>query len=283
MSVTTAPLPPSSGPAVTALSAESRQALLRPISFPRPIAIFWVLVFLALVAWSIVGVEINPQKLQRFWPNIVRFVGSLWPPDNGYWLRMVDPILATVQMAFLGTLLSVVLSLPFALLAARNTSPHPAVYQTSRMILNVIRAVPSLVWAIIFVAAMGFGPFAGVIALGVGQVGVLGKLYSEAIEAINPRQVEAVTATGAGVLQVFSFGVLPQALPLMISYTLLDFEANIRSATVLGIVGAGGIGFELQASFSQFQFKQVTTILIEIVLLVTVIDQLSAFVRRRLI
>ena len=270
-------------PTGAALSQEDRQALLRPVSFPRPLTILLWLIFLALVAWSIVGVEINPQKLQRFWPNIIRFVGSLWPPDNTYWIRMLEPILATVQMAFLGTLLAVVLSLPFALLAARNTSPHPVVYQVSRMILNVIRAIPSLVWAIIFVAAMGFGPFAGVIALGVGQVGVLGKLYSEAIEAINPRQVEAVSATGAGVLQVFSFAVLPQALPLMISYTLLDFEANVRSATILGIVGAGGIGFELQASFSQFQFKQVMTILIEIVLLVTLIDQLSAFVRRRLI
>src|SRR5215218_9634255 len=277
MSVTTAP------PTGAALSAADRQALLRPISFPRPLTIVLTLIFLALVAWSLVGVEISPQKLQRFWPNIIRFVGSLWPPDNGYWLKMIDPILSTVQMAFLGTLLSVVLSFPFALLGARNTSPHPLVYQTSRMILNVIRAVPSLVWAIIFVAAMGFGPFAGVIALGIGQVGVLGKLYSEAIEAINPRQVEAVRATGAGVLQVFSFAVVPQPLPLMISYPLLDFEANVRSATILGIVGAGGIGFELQASFSQFQFKQVMTILIEIVLLVTLIDQLSAFVRRRLI
>jgi phosphonate transport system permease protein len=108
-------------------------------------------------------------------------------------------------------------------------------------------------------------------------------MYSEAIEAINPRQVEAVRATGAGVLQVFAFAVIPQALPLMISYMLLDFESNIRSATILRIVGAGGIGFELQASFSQFQFHRVMTILIEIVLLVTVIDQLSAFVRRRLI
>ena len=277
MTATTAP------PTGAALSQEDRQALLRPVSFPRPLTILLWLIFLALVAWSIVGVEINPQKLQRFWPNIIRFVGSLWPPDNTYWLKMLEPILATVQMAFLGTLLAVALSFPFALLAARNTSPHPVVYQVSRMILNVIRAIPSLVWAIIFVAAMGFGPFAGVIALGVGQVGVLGKLYSEAIEAINPRQVEAVSATGAGVLQVFSFAVLPQALPLMISYTLLNFESNVRSATILGIVGAGGIGFELQASFSQFQFKQVMTILIEIVLLVTLIDQLSAFVRRRLI
>jgi phosphonate transport system permease protein len=277
MTATTAP------PTGTPLSAADRQALLRPISVPRPVTILLWLIFIGLVAWSIVGVEISPQKLQRFWPNIIRFVGSLWPPDNAYWLRMLEPILATVQMAFLGTILAVALSFPFALLAAGNTSPHPVVYQTSRMILNVIRAIPALVWAIIFVAAMGFGPFAGVIALGIGQVGVLGKLYSEAIEAINPRQVEAVSATGAGVLQVFSFGVLPQALPLMISYTLLDFESNVRSATILGIVGAGGIGFELQASFSQFQFKQVMTILIEIVLLVTLIDQLSAFVRRRLI
>jgi phosphonate transport system permease protein len=270
-------------PTGAALSPTERQALLRPLSLPSPLTVVLVLIFLGLVAWSLVGVEISPQKLQRFWPNIIRFVGSLWPPDNGYWLRMIEPILSTVQMAFLGTILAVILSFPFALLAASNTSPHPVVYQTSRMILNIIRAIPSLVWAIIFVAAMGFGPFAGVIALGIGQVGVLGKLYSEAIEAINPRPVEAVRATGAGVLQVFSFGVLPQALPLMISYTLLDFESNVRSATILGIVGAGGIGFELQASFSQFQFKQVMTILIEIVLLVTLIDQLSAFVRRRLI
>jgi phosphonate transport system permease protein len=277
MTATTAP------PTEAALSPAERQALLRPISFPRPTTILVVAIFIGLIVWSIVGVEINAQKLQRFWPNISRFVGSLWPPDNTFWLELANPILATIQMAFLGTLLSMVLSFPFALLAARNTSPHIVVYQFSRLVLNVIRAIPSLVWAIIFVAAMGFGPFAGVIALGVGQVGVLGKLYSEAIEAINPRQVEAVRATGAGVLQVFSFAVLPQALPLMISYTLLDFESNIRSATILGIVGAGGIGFELQAAFSQFRFHQVLTILIEIVVLVTIVDQLSAFVRRRLI
>jgi len=277
MTATTAP------PTGPALTPAQRSALLRPVSFPHPLTILWVMIFVALIVWAIIGVEINPQKLQRFWPNIFRFVGSLWPPDNSFWLELIEPILATIQMAFLGTLLSMVLSFPFALLAARNTSPHMSVYQTSRMVLNIIRAVPSLVWAIIFVAAMGFGPFAGVLALGVGQVGVLGKLYSEAIEAINSRPVEAVRATGAGVLQVFSFAVIPQALPLMLSYTLLDFESNIRSATILGIVGAGGIGFELQAAFSQFKFHQVLTILIEIVLLVTVVDQLSAYVRRRLI
>jgi len=270
-------------PTGAALTDAERRALLRPISPPSLPFVIGLALFLALVVWSINGAEINPQKLQRFWPNIFRFVGSLWPPDNNSWLDMLDPILATVQMALLGTLLSVVLSFPFGLIAARNTSPHVIVYQVSRLFLNMIRAIPSLVWAIIFVAAMGFGPFAGIIALGVGQVGVLGKLYSEAIEAINPRQVEAVNATGAGMLQVFSFAVLPQALPLMISYSLLDFESNIRSATILGVVGAGGIGFEIQAAFSQFQFHQVMTILIEIVVMVTLIDQLSAFVRRRLI
>jgi len=270
-------------PTGAALTDAERRALLRPISPPSLSFVIGLAIFLALVIWSINGAEINPQKLQRFWPNIFRFLGSLWPPDNNNWLEMLEPILATVQMALLGTLLSVVLSFPFGLIAARNTSPHAIVYQVSRLFLNMIRAIPSLVWAIIFVAAMGFGPFAGIIALGVGQVGVLGKLYSEAIEAINPRQVEAVNATGAGLLQVFSFAVLPQALPLMISYTLLDFESNIRSATVLGVVGAGGIGFEIQAAFSQFHFNQVMTILIEIVVMVTLIDQLSAFVRRRLI
>jgi phosphonate transport system permease protein len=277
MAITTAP------PTGAALTDAERRALLRPLSPPSLWVVVSWLIFLALVAWSISGAEINPQKLQRFWPNIFRFVGSLWPPDNAFWLEMLEPILATVQIALLGTLLSVVLSFPFALLAARNASPHPVVYQGSRLFLNMVRAIPSLVWAIIFVAAMGFGPFAGIVALGIAEIGVLGKQYSEAIEAINARPVEAVRATGAGVLQVFSFAVLPQALPLMISYTLLGFEGNIRSATILGVVGAGGIGFEIQAAFSQFHFHQVLTILIEIVVIVTLIDQLSAYVRRRLV
>jgi len=196
---------------------------------------------------------------------------------------MLEPIVATLQMAIVGTIVSVVLAFPFGLLAARNTAPAAPVYHASRFVLNVIRAIPPLVWAIIFVAALGFGPFAGVVALGVGGLGVLGKLYSEAIEAINPRPVEAIRATGSGALQVFSFAVLPQALPLMVSYTLLDVEGNVRSATILGIVGAGGIGFELQASFSQFKFHEVLTILLEIVIMVSIIDRLSAFVRSRLI
>ncbi len=264
-----------SAPASTALTDEQRRSLLRPVSLPSRLTTLTLLLLGALFVWSVIGTEINPQKLQRGIPNIIRFVGSLWPPDGAYWTQMLEPIVATLQMAIVGTIVSVVLAFPFALLAARNTSPNALVYQLSRFFLNVVRAIPPLVWAIIFVAALGFGPFAGVVALGIGGLGVLGKLYSEAIEAIR--------ATGSGGIQVFSFAVLPPALPLMVSYTLLDFEANVRSATILGIVGAGGIGFELQASFSQFKFHEVLTILLEIVIMVTVIDRLSSFVRNRLI
>ena len=265
------------------LSAENRARVLRPVNPPSVGTIALWVVGLILLILCVIGTEINLQKLERGIPNVIRFFGNLWPPDNQTWLHMAEPIIATLQMAILGTMLSLILSFPLGLLAARNTAPSAAIYAISRMFLNVVRAIPHLVWAIIFVAALGFGPFAGVIALGIGGLGVLGKLYAEAIEAINPRPVEAIRATGSGPLQVFSFAVLPQALPLMVSYTLLDFESNVRSATILGIVGAGGIGFELQASFSQFKFHEVLTILIEIVLMVTLIDRLSAMVRNRLI
>jgi phosphonate transport system permease protein len=265
------------------LSERERQALLRPISPPGLGATITVSILLAVFAWSAAGTELSLQKLLRGIPLVVEFFSRLWPPERSYWPQMLEPIAATLQMAILGTALSVVIATPFGLLAARNTTPSGPVYQGTRLLLNVVRAIPSLVWAIIFVAALGFGPFAGVIALGAAGLGTLGKLYVEAIEAINPRPVEAIRATGGAAPPVFSFAVLPQALPLMVSYTLLDFEANVRSATILGIVGAGGIGFELQASFSQFQFHQVLTILIEVTIIVTLIDRLSAFVRARLI
>jgi phosphonate transport system permease protein len=272
-----------SGSLPQTLTEQQRRALLQPISPPGLSTVLTALLLLAIFAWSWSGTEISVEKLLRGVPLTIEFFGRLWPPDNSYWLKMLEPIAATLQMAILGTALSVVLGSPLAMLAARNTTPSLPVYQGIRFLLNVIRAVPSLVWAIIFVASLGFGPFAGVISLGVAGVGTVGKLYAEAIEAINPRPVEAIRATGSGELQVFSFAVLPQALPLMVSYTLLDFEANVRSATILGIVGAGGIGFEIQASFSQFQFHQVFTILLEIIVMVTLIDRLSAYVRARLL
>jgi phosphonate transport system permease protein len=189
----------------------------------------------------------------------------------------------TIQMALIGTTAAAILAIPFGLLAARNTSPHRLVYQGTRLVLNANRAVPEIIFALIFVAAVGLGPFAGVLALTVGALGFLGKLYAEAIEAIDPGQVMAVTATGADGLQTFVYAVVPQAMPLALSYCLLLFEHNVRSATILGIVGAGGVGFLLDKNMALFQYQKLMGALILIVIAVTVIDRVSDALRRRLI
>jgi phosphonate transport system permease protein len=186
-------------------------------------------------------------------------------------------------MALLGTTLAVFVALPFAVLAARNTAPHRYVYQATRLALNAKRAIPDIIFALIFVAAVGLGPFSGVLALAVGSFGSLAKLYAEAIEAIDPQQTLAVTATGATRAQTFAYGVVPQALPLMASYTLLYFEHNVRSATILGIVGAGGVGFVLSRYMALFQYQRLMGALILIVVAVTVIDRASDALRKRII
>jgi phosphonate transport system permease protein len=279
----------------SSLSPDEQTSLLRPLQLPSRGVLIGVAIFLVVVAMSIYGADISLAKLLKGVPKFFGFLKSLWPPDQSYITKMLwplhqpfsdqfrSPVLITLWIAVLGTCLSIILAFPVGLLAARNTSPHPVVYQSVRFLLNVLRSVNSLVWAIAIVAAIGFGALAGVLALAAAGIGTLGKLYAEAIEAISPRPLEALRATGSGPLPVFTFAVLPQALPLLVSYTLLDFEGNLRSATILGIVGAGGIGFELQASFNLFRFHQVFTILLEIIVVVTLLDRLSAYVRGKLV
>ncbi len=192
-------------------------------------------------------------------------------------------VAVTIQMAIIGTLLGALISVPFGLLAARNTSPHPVIYQITRLLLNTIRAVPSLIIGLIFVSAVGLGPFSGVLALALSGIGSKGKLYAEAIENIDPQQVLAVRATGAGRLQAFMHGVIPQALPLILSYSLLSFETNVRDATILGYVGAGGVGILIYQYIQLFQFDKLLGVVIIIVVTVTVIDRLSDFLRRKFI
>src|SRR5664279_2215585 len=144
------------------------------------------------------------------------------------WPVVISAVIVTIQMAVIGTLGAVVMSIPISLLAARNVAPHPIIYQTVRMILNFLRSIPELVYALLFVAAVGLGPFTGVLALAFGSVGSLSRVYAEAIEQIDPQQVLAVRATGAGGIQTFIYGVLPQALPLLISYSIVYFESKIR-------------------------------------------------------
>lgn len=258
-----------------------------------------------VVLWSVNGTGANLGTLIEGTPNIVDFVTRLFPPRwdiqsvpvavpgplqgvLGEQLtlampRVVPYIVETLQMAMIGTLLGVVLSIPLGLLAARNVAPHPWIYTTARLLLNVNRAVPDIIFALIFVAAVGLGPFGGVLALAVGAVGSTAKLYAESIEAIDPQQALAVRATGASRLQTFLYGVLPQAMPLIASYSLLLFEHNVRSATILGLVGAGGVGFILSKYISLFQYRELMGALIFIIVMVTLIDWLSGYLRRRLI
>jgi len=196
---------------------------------------------------------------------------------------ILHSILETIQIAIIGTVASILASIPFALLAARNVSPHPLIYQTTRLFLNLTRAIPTLIYALIMVSAVGLGPFAGVLALVVGSIGSQAKLFAESFEQIDPNQVQAVRATGAGPIQVFNYAVLPQAFPLMATYSLITFEVNVRASTILGIVGAGGVGFIIQKYTSLFQFQRLMGAVLIIAILVTVIDRISDAIRKRII
>lgn len=196
---------------------------------------------------------------------------------------VLNAIIETIQIAIIGTIGAVLAAMPFALLAARNISPHPIIYQGVRLLLNINRSIPTLIWALIMVSAVGLGPFAGVMALVIGSIGSTARLYAESFEQIDPNQVAAVRATGASSLHVFNFSVLPQAFPLLATYSLVSLEANVRESTILGIVGAGGVGFVIQKYTALFQFQRLMGAVIIIAILVTVMDRVSAYIRKQII
>lgn len=207
------------------------------------------------------------------------YISRYFPPNFSDWSSYLTDIIETIGMGIWGTLLAVIVAAPLSILASANLCPVWIV-QPTRRILDAMRAINEIVFALVFVVAVGLGPFAGVLALFVHTAGILGKLFSEAIENIEVGSVEGVRATGASKFQEILFGVIPQVIPLWISYTLYRFESNVRSATVLGIVGAGGIGVSLYQSFRSFDYTKVCAILIILVLVVGVIDAASAWLRR---
>lgn len=200
----------------------------------------------------------------------------------GYVTTVALKMLETLEIALWGTLLSVLLSVPLAYLAARNYSPNRLVYAIARGAISLLRSAPELIVALFLVLAYGFGPIAGVLALGLHAAGFLGKFYAEDIENADKKPQEALEAIGAGKLRTLWYGVMPQVLPQYIAYTLYILDRNVRMATVVGLVGAGGIGQELKGRFDMFQYDHVATILIAIFVVVFVLDQLSARLRARL-
>ena len=215
-------------------------------------------------------------------PALAQLFSEMIPPDFSRWQHWLRPLLDTLAMSIAGTILAVILSLPLALLAAPNTTPFPALGYVARLLLSFLRSVPELILGIIFVAAVGFGALPGVLALALHSVGMVGKFYAEAIEHVDPRPLEAARAAGATRVQVITHAVLPQVLPQMADITIYRWEYHFRASTVLGIVGAGGIGFELIAALRLISYDQVAAILITILVCVVVVDSLGAALRKRL-
>ena len=210
------------------------------------------------------------------------FVSRLFPPNLAAIPDAIGPILETVQMAIIGTLLAVVIAVPLSLLAAANISPNRLAYQAVRFVLNIGRTIPELVLALAFVAAVGLGAFPGTLALALHSVFTLSKVFAEAIEAINPSTRRGGAGRRRDPAPDDRLRDDPQALPTMLSYGLLYWESNIRAATVLGLVGAGGIGFKIQVSMRLFQYHDLTTYVILLIVMVTVIDRVSAYLRARI-
>ena len=236
-------------------------------------------VVIALLAASWRGADMRPLELFRDSGNMAVFAAGFFPPDFREWRIYFQELLVTLQIAAWGTALAVVFAVPFGLLSSSNIAP-PWVIQPIRRLMDAARAINEMVFAMLFVVAVGLGPFAGVLALFVHTTGILSKLFSEAVEAIDPQPVEGIRSTGAHALEEIVYGVLPQVMPLWISYTLYRFESNVRSATVVGMVGAGGVGVILWEVIRGFQYAQTCAVLIMIVLCVSLIDVISARLRK---
>jgi phosphonate transport system permease protein len=245
----------------------------------RRASIFVAVAVLAWIAWD---TGADPVRLARGLPWLVDFVRRMLPPDLRVLPAALAGALTTAEIAVLGTAVAAVLALPLGFASARNVAP-PRLFYPARGVLNFFRSVDTLVYALVFVAAVGLGPFPGVLAVVAYTTTSLAKLYSEAIEGVDPGPVDAIAATGATALQVLRFGVLPQVVPLFLSYILYRLETNIRAATVLGFVGAGGVGFYLQTYLRTIDYPAASTVLLVTVAMVMVVDAVSSRLRDRLV
>ncbi len=251
----------------------------RPSNARRSATIVAVVV---LVAWAVLTIGIDPSKLARLPEQLARIAGRMVPPDLAYTEVALPAMVESLQIAWIGTIIGALLSLPLGFFGAKNVS-SAAVSNVIRQLLNAIRAVPELVVAIVLVTIVGLGPIAGVLAIGLHSIGTLGKLTAEVIEGIDPGPVEAARAAGGRPIQVQRWGVLPQVLPDTVAFWLYRFEINIRAAAVLGVVGAGGIGAVLQNTVTYRRWDKVGMAIIVIIVITILIDFASGWVRTRII
>lgn len=260
--------------------------------YPEPVVswlsagrVRFVLILLAVAAFYVVSwhlARVDPGKLLTGLPKMASWAVKAWPPATGELPVLLVRLAETVAMAAIGTTAAAVLALPLAVVAARNVTPSMLLYYPARWFLNALRGIDSFVFALLFVAAVGLGPFAGVLGVALHTWGSTAKLWAEVIENIQPGPLEAAAVTGASRLKVLSFALVPDVAPSMVSIGLFWWEFNVRASTVLGVVGAGGIGQELKNSMDLLDFPRLLTILVLILIMVTVIDQGSQWLRQRL-
>ncbi|HTH97946.1 MAG TPA: phosphonate ABC transporter, permease protein PhnE [Stellaceae bacterium] len=235
---------------------------------------------LALVAQSAYVVQARPQDLVTGIHGMIDLITRSMPPDASQLPTVWWPALETLDIAIFGTFVGVVLSIPLATLAAANVTHSRILYLAARSLIALCRSVPDLVWALIFVTAVGLGPFAGALAMSIHSIGMLGRLFSEVIEDMDMGPVDALTLTGASRLQIFTHAVVPSTLPSLLGISLYRLDENIRASLVLGFVGAGGIGFQLLTAMNLFQYQTVSLLLIVTFLMVMMAERLSAYLRK---
>lgn len=235
----------------------------------------------AVVAWSLAGMGIRWEFIADSPAQVADLFRRMFPPDWGFGGELVSPLVQTINIATLGTVAAVLLSVPVAFLAARNTTFNSGTYALGRVVMSVSRSVDSLIWALIFIMVVGPGSLAGALALAVRSIGFVSKLFAEGIEEIDRGQVEAVMATGAGRFGVLVYGILPQIRPVFAGVCIYRWDINIRESTVLGIVGAGGIGFVLNNAILGLEWSRVGLILLVILGVVAISEGFSAYLRKQ--
>jgi len=248
-------------------------------SWALPIAL---LIFAVITTWALLGLGADLPRILRSLRQGGKVLGELWPPDLGFFGVTVEPLIETFQMALLATAIGCAAALPIAFLASRISAFGSLSFYADRTVLSVVRSIPDILWALIFVAALGVGPLPGILALILFNIGIVAKLLSETVDGIDPGPIEAARATGARHTQVVWTSVLPQVLPNYVAYTLYTFELNIRASAVLGFVGAGGIGLVLDTQRKFFKYDNVSMVILELFVMVVVIEFISERLRRRL-
>ena len=268
---------------LAALRAEFPRAFSRS-PLERAMLLALALGVLAFVVFCLVRFDVTPARLLNGFERFGKIAGALFPPSPGdaFW-DLTRAMLESIGMAFLGTLIAAVIAVPLGFLGARNVLPISLIRFPIRRSFDFLRGVDSLVWALVYVRAVGLGPLAGVLAIATTDIGIFAKLFAEAIENVEKKQVEGVRAAGGNAVKTLRFGILPQVLPIMLSNVLYMFESNTRSATILGIIGAGGIGFALSDRIRAHQWDQVGFIIIMIIVVVALIDLVSHLLRTKVL